>query len=149
MTGALCQALGERLATRPKTGVVASQRPLPAPPRVAVPRRRPAGAHRRAGQLTPAVLTVKLSNGDLAVDEVEALRPPPLPTTQAVLLEGPHRWRRPTAAVAAAAAAALSSHPAARPAIAGFGWQSWQGNAWWRTLHSQVPDLAELGITHM
>lgn len=148
MTGALCQALGERLATRPTTGVVAPQRPQPAPPLVAVPRRRPAGAHRRADQLTPAVLTVKLSNGDLAVDEVEALRPPPLPTTQAVLLEGPHCWRRPVAAVATAAVA-LPSHPAARPATAGFGWQSWQGNAWWRTLRSQVPDLAELGITHM
>lgn len=31
----------------------------------------------------------------------------------------------------------------------GFGWQSWQGDRWWRTLRGQVADLAGLGVTHL
>ncbi|KAI7843850.1 hypothetical protein COHA_002401 [Chlorella ohadii] len=33
--------------------------------------------------------------------------------------------------------------------LEGFGWQSWQGNAWWRTLRAQVPELAKLGLYNL
>ena len=36
----------------------------------------------------------------------------------------------------------LSEHP-------GFGWQSWEGKHWWRTLRAQVPELARMGVTHL
>lgn len=93
MPGALALPVGQPLTARRMSGAAVARPAVTAPLRGWGPRRRPAVAGRRRAAPTTAILTVQLSNGDVAVDEVEALRPPPLPTTQAVLLEGGHTCR--------------------------------------------------------
>lgn len=123
MSGAVSLALRQPLSARQTAGATVAQPPATAPLWAVPRRRRPAGHRRDAAQSTRAVLTVKLSNGDVAVDEVEALRPAPLPTTQAVLLEGaplrrlllppPPRPPPPSLVVPFVVLCLLSSHAAA------------------------------------
>ena len=155
---------------------LASRRPA-STPFVASPRLAAAMWTQPTSKLrTTSFPTQRTTDGDnTMLDELDSVRPPALPATETVLLEcRPLRRGRP-----GARSALFSSlrhlRPFGEPArccrrirrrlqpslphcllppasslpTAGFGWQSWEGNRWWRQLRAQVPALAAAGITHL